>query len=1168
MSTPLASETNVNGSENDRRTLGYKRFLRAATWNLRSGINNDGSLELARQVLKDRRLDLLAIPEAGRGGTGCISLHTGEQLIWTGPTTGNPRNKGVALLCSPRAAKCMISKTFVSDRIILASFYMLGRLTMDAVAFYAPHSSHAVDVRQNFRQQLNSLRQQVIRNHFHLELGDANALVGSATPTTPNFGGALGPHGIGEQNLAGNQFLDDCMAAGLCVANTFFQHKRIHKHSLRMFDFQLLEEGEIRPYVYHNNDFVVVRRSFLSSVRDVRVYRGLNGSSQFSHSDHHLVVATIKLRLSAPRRSRPRRDHSVLATDSNARQSYQVAVNTKLAAHIESLPNGASGEVRYDSICVVLKDAADETLPVLPPRLSTQPPASPHLLRLVDGKKKILLRASRNAAQLSRLKALNTASRQESRRLRAAARQSIELDLHNAARHGDQGKAWGILRILSPKRGRQRVSPSSLKDKDGHLLLTETSQLSHLADFYRGLLNDGIGAENEALSSLPNPPAEPTVTHPPTMDSFATTLSRLKNRKAVAPNGISNELLKYAPAAAQEFLFDIVNEFWSSDLPSSCKVTDLISLPKKGDAAFVTNRRGIQVSDKLYQLKSSWLALDARDRNEELLLDNQCGFRIGRGCADQRFTLQCLLDQCRERAHPLYAAFIDLEKAFDRVDRKMLDGIMRSYGYDENAIKAALDLHTDTFTRVKWNGRRSEAISTSWGLQQGTPLSNPLWNLYIDLIFRQARAACGPSTGIRFYYKSSNQLRGFPNRPLDSTEAHLHALLLADDVTALADSPADLQVFLSHLEVACKRWGMKISTTKTKLIAFGESGQTVWPPVFVDGSPLEVVDAVKYLGTWYTANCNLDKELTTRIGQAIGASNRLRETWRSRSVGLQTKLMFYKGLVLPILLHGAESWPLTDAQTKRLDTFHHRCLRQILRVRWEQHISNEQLLATAGIYSIRDRVRQIRMFWLGHVIRMGPSRLPYQALFGQLDGRRTPGRCHTLTKVYSGDLAFFRGDLPNGLPWLQAACDKQAWNFFILRKTSTAQQPAAPREAPPAPLDLPGVGQRTLQRLGMRLTEDLSPGVPDRRAYTSPVGPYAGRPRGRPPLATGRGNGRGRLGRPSMSRAATPLSTWPSDDSPGYVRLFTSQRCTAVYVFLLIGVLFLLLSLFSQIYYS
>jgi hypothetical protein len=81
--------------------------------------------------------------------------------------------------------------------------------------------------------------------------------------------------------------------------------------------------------------------------------------------------------------------------------------------------------------------------------------------------------------------------------------------------------------------------------------LTETSQLSHLADFYRGLLNDGIGAENEALSSLPNPPSEPTVTHPPTMDSFATTLSRLKNRKAVAPNGISNELLKYAPAAAQ-----------------------------------------------------------------------------------------------------------------------------------------------------------------------------------------------------------------------------------------------------------------------------------------------------------------------------------------------------------------------------------------------------------------------------------------------------------------------------------------------------------------------------------------------------------------------------------------------------------------------------------------
>lgn len=105
--------------------------------------------------------------------------------------------------------------------------------------------------------------------------------------------------------------MDACASAGLCVANTFFEHKNIYKYSYRGIPAETVGAGQGLVYHYYSSDFVVVRRSFLSSVRAVRVYRG--AKLNFHFSDHHLVVATLKIRL----RKRPsrvlRRDFSKLS---------------------------------------------------------------------------------------------------------------------------------------------------------------------------------------------------------------------------------------------------------------------------------------------------------------------------------------------------------------------------------------------------------------------------------------------------------------------------------------------------------------------------------------------------------------------------------------------------------------------------------------------------------------------------------------------------------------------------------------------------------------------------------------------------------------------------------------------------------------------------------------
>ena len=49
----------------------------------------------------------------------------------------------------------------------------------------------------------------------------------------------------------------------------------------------------------------------------------------------------------------------------------------------------------------------------------------------------------------------------------------------------------------------------------------------------------------------------------------------------------------------------------------------------------------------------------------DILVDEQNGFCKGRSCEDHVFSLCSILRNKLEEKHPIYCAFIDLEKAFD-----------------------------------------------------------------------------------------------------------------------------------------------------------------------------------------------------------------------------------------------------------------------------------------------------------------------------------------------------------------------------------------------------------------------------------------------------------------------------------------------------------------------
>ena len=87
--------------------------------------------------------------------------------------------------------------------------------------------------------------------------------------------------------------------------------------------------------------------------------------------------------------------------------------------------------------------------------------------------------------------------------------------------------------------------------------------------------------------------------------------------------------------------------------------------------------------------------------------------------------------------------------------------------------------------------------------------------------------------------------------------------------------------------------------------------------------------------------------------------------------------------------------PIKQSNLHSLEVFHHCCLKNILGIsksqQIAQHISNEEVRHRMGLLSpLSDIISSCRLYWLGHLARMGHHRLPKQMLFGWLPQPRPP----------------------------------------------------------------------------------------------------------------------------------------------------------------------------------
>ena len=1017
MAKPRISDlvTSEEVNENKRKPQNYtKQYLSLATWNVTSLVSNSSKYHQLVTVLDLYKIDLLGITETHIPYSGESILPNGDLFLYSGREDGK-HSEGVGLTIAKRLKGSLISSIPHSSRILSARLHS-KQVNITIIVAYAPTEVSNSEDKTAFYKELDAVHNQIPRGDMRLLIGDFNAQVGNNHEA---WHGVTGKHSLHTQeNNNGKRLLDFCCLNEYVIGGTLFVHKDIHKGTW------MSPTGKTVNQIDH----ICVNKKWCSSLQDVRSYRGAD-----INTTHYLVRGKLKLKLSTQHRKPQTRKPDL----QKLRSGEKVEQFCSQLEILRSQSNTDSLEEEWSNFKSAYNNTSIEVLGTQPRRRKEQI-TSKETKDLLKERRKVKQQqpSDSNRAKYSHL---NKQVRKSAKHDENQWASSIASKLEQAANKGDQRDVWANIRVLSKK---PKKRTSAVRDKHGDFITDPSLKVQRWKEHFQELLNPE--APQDEL-----PPANCTTNFfsdlpltSPTLKEIQDLLPKLKNYKSPGFEGITNEEIKYGNETSALWLHNIYGRVWDEvQVPEDWLKGVIIILDKKGDISYCKNNRGITLrstASKLFQM----VILTRLDTCiENLLRDNQCGFRKNRSCADQLFSLRHMIEASIEYNLPMKINFIDFKAAFDSVRRDYIWQALHHYGLPTKYINIFRAFYSNTQSAVRVGESLTDWFEVAYGTGQGDIQAPPLFNIVLNWALEQAMSNKTISSGFTLQHRQSSRQ---PARHVTDAD-------YADDLGVLDDSVIGLQESTDLITHHCRKAGLQINVGKTKVMSIDKNiNQQPFPEhaclnIKINGIPLEQVTTFVYLGSTLACNGSIDPELSHRICKASGAFNSLNKIWHNRCIKIETKTRIYESAVLTILLYGSETWQTTMKQIHRLEVFHQSCLRRILRIRFFHQIRNVDVLQRIKISSIRVLLAIKRLKWYGHVVRMNNSRLPKYLLdWYPKHGHRSVGRQRTTwIKCVEEDLELLSGRV--GITHQQGqtmAADRKRWSTMLRKgKENFAEQP-------------------------------------------------------------------------------------------------------------------------------
>lgn len=658
-------------------------------------------------------------------------------------------------------------------------------------------------------------------------------------------------------------------------------------------------------------------------------------------------------------------DHVPILTLMNARSNYVPPsakrrirwnphlidyYNNALRSHLQQAQQ--SSPTTYESLRSAISGAAHDLGMVRTIRSNSQPPWFNPDCRLMKAKLRAAYRRrKRRGYDRVSLIELADARREYQTITRTSETAHYQSIISNIATASCSMELWGALRRLNNNKNNSS-SQLSCESVTRHFLslfnkfpITETPTCMHVEDV--------------PLLDSPISPQE--------LDSV---IALLEKNKSPGPDGLGNEFYYAMDAGNREHLLSLFNNtLTTSSCPASWGQITITLIHKKGPTTDPANYRGISLMNSITKLFTSILTARLARWAEinDIIPEMQSGFRKQRGCTDNIFILNSLIQQkISDPKGKLYTAFIDFKQAFDSVNHSILWRKLISIGVSPRLINTIRSFYSVATARVSLPQGDTNPIPIHNGVLQGDTLSPLLFSLFLYDIESFIRENYPRIEGVSLNRSQS-----------------LLGLLYADDFVLFGRSKVELNHSLSALSDYATRNELVINVAKSKVVVFRKGGTLAKNTRFYMGQDeLEIVNKYQYLGVWFSCSGSFSghaQDVSRRAERAGAVLRSLLIRIGHFSSEMANTLTAAK--VTSTLLHASEVWALDHTDTLSLPTL--RFLKKLftLPLSTPNHVVAQEF----GAPCMKAIINRRAMSWLRRVAEMPDHRLPRICLEAQID---------------------------------------------------------------------------------------------------------------------------------------------------------------------------------------
>jgi len=316
-----------------------------------------------------------------------------------------------------------------------------------------------------------------------------------------------------------------------------------------------------------------------------------------------------------------------------------------------------------------------------------------------------------------------------------------------------------------------------------------------------------------------------------TLAELKIVLHNMENNKATGWDDIPNEALKNASIPFQTELLELINKVkHEKTLPTGWNSGTMILIYKqKGAIEDLVNYRPLTINISFYSAytKLTNLRLTAVAEAHTLLGEIQGGFRKNRGSSDNHFILNTILNKAASKKKKVFLTFVDLNKAYDSVNRDILWKKMEKLGFSKDFIDSIRLLYHNDNINLTNMGLKTNKMYIRKGVRQGCSLSPMLFAIYIS------------DLGESLLSQNSGFLIGHVN---------INSLFFADDIILLTKSRILMDKLLALLVREGHRIDMTISNKKSQVISHDNEPHIILQDEEDNNILLKAVKCYKYLG--------------------------------------------------------------------------------------------------------------------------------------------------------------------------------------------------------------------------------------------------------------------------------------------------------------------------------